>query len=233
MEHSDLTALGKKYSGYIELDPDEEFVCEIKKHPFGYLLVWLVGLFIAVSILAVTIATIYMMSNDRLGLGTDMSAGKPIVAAVGFLIMFLVLVATAITGWIYRHNLVFVTSEKIAEITYVSIFNRKITQLDLSDIQDVAVEQKGIFPRVFGYGTLLVETAGEREDVMFTFAPLPYKCAKQIVGAREVRKGYGNIAPKYQQAQAQQMPPMPAPPQPVGQADPVPSDDISPPDTAN
>lgn len=133
---------------------------------------------------------LYLLTGDRLGIGSDLDVAKPLVAVVGFILEVLILVMTAITAWIFTHNLLLVTNEKIAEITYVSIFNRKITQLDLVDIQNVSVEQKGIFPRIFGYGTLFIETAGERENVTLTYAPYPYQCAKEIVGVREIRKGH-------------------------------------------
>lgn len=189
MDASDLTPMGRKYLGYIEMDDNERLVAEIRKHPFGLLLVWLIGLFIAVSVMLVTIGALYVFSGDRFELGFDLSFARPFIGIIGFIVMLLDILMTGITSWLYRHNIILVTTDKVAEITYVSIFNRKITQLDLADIQDVAVEQKGIFPRVFGYGTLLIETAGEQENVHFTYAPFPYQCAKGIVGARESRKG--------------------------------------------
>lgn len=210
MEKSDLSAIGRRYSNFMDMDDNEQLVCEIKKHPFGLLLVWLVGLFIAVAVLTVTIVSLWALTGDHFGVGSDLDVAKPIVGVIGFILVVLVLIATGISSYIYRHNVILVTSDKIAEITYVSIFNRKITQLDLADIQDVAVEQKGIFPRIFGYGTLLIETAGELENVLFTYAPYPYKCAKEIVNARETRKGYG----ARQAQQAYQMPPMPPAPLP-------------------
>ncbi len=194
MQEQELSALGRKNRNFIEFDEQESMICEIHKHPFGLLIVWLVGFFIAVSILAVTIATWYFLGGDSLGVGTELNFIRPIIVILGFFIILLVLGATGVKAWIYQHNMLLVTSEKIAEFTYISIFNRKITQLDLSDIQDVAVEQKGILPRIFGYGTILIETAGEHENVLITYAPLPYNCAKQIVGAREIRKSGGLAA---------------------------------------
>jgi len=68
---------------------------------------------------------------------------------------------------------------------YKTIFDRKISQLGIGDVQDVTVTQKGIFARIFNYGTLVIETAGEQVNYIFTYTPRPYETAKQIVGSHE------------------------------------------------
>lgn len=90
-----------------------------------------------------------------------------------------------IAAVIYNNSVVFVTSEKIVQVLYISLFNRKISQLGIGDVQDVTVQQVGIFPRIFNYGTLVVETAGEQQNYTFTYTPRPYESAKAIVGAHE------------------------------------------------
>ena len=86
-----------------------------------------------------------------------------------------------------------VTSEKLAQLLNPSLFNRKISQLSIGDVQDVSVHQNGIFPHIFDYGTVVIETAGEQQNYTFTFAPEPYKCAQAMVNAHEENlKLYGN-----------------------------------------
>jgi uncharacterized membrane protein YdbT with pleckstrin-like domain len=88
---------------------------------------------------------------------------------------------------------ILVTSDKIAHILYRNLVDRKISQLALGDLQDVTVDQKGLLARLFGYGTLVIETAGEQNNFSFNFTPHPYTFAKEIVGAREESiKKYGN-----------------------------------------
>ena len=86
-----------------------------------------------------------------------------------------------------------VTSDKIAQVLYRTIFDRKISQLSIGDVQDVTVTQRGVLARMFNYGTIVIETAGEQQNYTFTFVPDPYMCGKAIVGAHEENlKQYGN-----------------------------------------
>ncbi|MCA9344118.1 PH domain-containing protein, partial [Candidatus Saccharibacteria bacterium] len=72
-------------------------------------------------------------------------------------------------------------------------FNRKISQLSIGDVQDVTVTQKGVLAHLFNYGTLVIETAGEQQNYLFTYIPDPYKHSKLIVGAHEKNLvQYGN-----------------------------------------
>jgi hypothetical protein len=55
------------------------------------------------------------------------------------------------------------------------------------------VTQDGIFPRIFNYGTVVIETAGEQNNYIFTYTPFPYQVSKDIVGAHERNlQRYGN-----------------------------------------
>lgn len=128
-----------------------------------------------------------------MGLGIELGSLRPILIAIGFLLTTFSLIGTAIGAYLYQANVVIVTSEKIAQLLYTTLFDRKISQLSIGDVQDVSVQQKGIFARIFNYGTLVVETAGEQNNYVFTFTPQPYETAKAIVGSHEENlKAFGN-----------------------------------------
>lgn len=101
------------------------------------------------------------------------------------LFVFGTLAVMTIQAILYSNNVIFVTSEKIAQILYINLFNKKISQLSIGDVQDVTVTQKGILAHIFNYGTLVIETAGEQQNYNFTYIPEPYKNSKLIVGAHE------------------------------------------------
>jgi hypothetical protein len=103
------------------------------------------------------------------------------------------LIGTGIGAYLYISNVILVTSEKLAQVLYKSIFNRKISQLSIGDVQDVTVNQVGLTARLFNYGTIIIETAGEQDNYDFTYVPDPYKKSKLIVGSHEVNlTKYGN-----------------------------------------
>lgn len=185
MNPASLSKHAKEVFKRIEFDANEELVAEIRKHPFGLFIIYLIGSLVTISLLAVTIVVAVFANGDRLGTGFDLSAGQPIVLLIGGLLIIVSVVMTIIGAYLYESNVVLVTSEKIAQFLYKTIFDRKISQLSIGDIQDVTVSQVGLFARLFNYGTLVIETAGEQQNYTFTYTPNPYQASKEIVGAHE------------------------------------------------
>jgi hypothetical protein len=185
-----LSSLGQRFFKFIEFDEDEELVLEIRKHPFGLFGIYLTGIIMSLVVMAVILGLNHLMGDASL---RDVEPFRPIILAVGGLIAAGVLIMTAVGAYLYQSNVIFITSEKIAQVLYKNIVDRKISQLSIGDVQDVTVSQKGLFSRIFQYGTLVIETAGEQQNYTFTFVPQPYECAQAIVGSHEsnLRK-YGN-----------------------------------------
>lgn len=193
MQISNLSTRAKKFFDMIEFDENEQLVWEIRKHPFGLFIIYFSGAAISAIIFTFLVLGPMLFSKDFLGLGIELGAVRPIMIGIGFLLTVGGLVGTAIGAYLYQANVVIITSEKIAQLLYTSLFDRKISQLSIGDVQDVSVQQKGIFARMFNYGTLVVETAGEQNNYTFTYTPQPYETGKAIVGSHEENlKTYGN-----------------------------------------
>jgi len=184
-----LSAMGKKYFSLIEFDDNEELLLEIRKHWFGLFMIIVTGTVISFSVLMVMFAA---ASSDFLkDVGLENSRG--LVAFMGYIIFLLTAVLTLISVLLYRSNVIYITNEKIAQVLYINIFNRKVSQLNIGDVQDVTIQQKGIVANSLNYGKLVIETAGEQEPYHFTFVPKPNQAAKVIIQAHEVNlKLYGN-----------------------------------------
>ncbi len=179
-----LSSEGRRYFNLIEFDPNERLVGEIRKHPFGLFLILLTGGFV---MLAMAVAAMIATGFDAEGFFGTESLGslRPVLVITAFLMILATAVATFIAAFLYRSNVIYITSEKLAQVLYISLFNRKISQLSIGDVQDVTVTQKGILAHLFNYGTLVIETAGEQQNYTFTFVPDPYQVSKSIVGAHE------------------------------------------------
>lgn len=188
-----LSPLGKKLFELVEFDDDEELVAEIRKHPFGQFVIELTGTFVSLVVAGSLIAFALNLNNLGFG-GVDQQSNiQAFLIVAGFLLGVLGLVMTVVSMILYRSNVIFITSEKIAQVIYKNIIDRKISQLGIGDVQDVTVHQNGIFARIFNYGTLVIETAGEQENYTFNYVPTPYENAKLIVGTHEVNlRKYGN-----------------------------------------
>lgn len=185
IDPKNLSGVGGKLFELIEFDQDEELVYEIRKHPFGLFLIYFTGIFITVAILVAAMVGGHMLETDSLGTGVDTGRFSPWLIALGFIMAAASVLLTLIGGYIYRSNVVLVTSEKIAQVLYKNIISRKISQLSIGDIQDVTVRQDGLIARLLNYGTLVIETAGEQQNYTFNYTPSPYEAAKAMVGAHE------------------------------------------------
>lgn len=190
MEHQ-TTGIDSKYANLIELDPQEKLICVIRRHIVGLISVYLTGLFISIMVLLGSVLfAIWIDRQPDFGQGSRVGL---IVSVLGIILSALVLFFTYVAGYVFRNSVIIVTTDKIAQVLYKNLIDRKISQLSLGDLQDTTVEQRGLLARLFKYGTLIIETAGEQNNFIFTFTPFPYQCAKDIVGAREMSiKKYGN-----------------------------------------
>lgn len=179
-----LSTEGRKYFKFIEFDAGEELITEIRKHPLGLIIVLLTGAFVVLTLMLAGVF-LGMADFDNILSLQDANSLRPILIFVIALLIIATAVMTFIAAFLYQSNVIFITSEKIAQVVYRSLFNRKISQLSIGDVQDVTVTQKGVLAHYFDYGTLVIETAGEQVNYEFTYVPSPYQASKMIVGAHE------------------------------------------------
>jgi hypothetical protein len=180
-----LSPLGRRLFKYVEFDEDETILAEVHKHPIGVIGIWLTGGFITAAILIVAIMTLSSSLLSSLGLNLSSTAMGGIIIAIVAVLVISMFVGTVIAAFIYKSSTIFVTSDKISEVVYKSIFNRVVTQSGIGNIQDVTVTQKGVLPRLFHYGNLLIETAGETVSPQFTYVPHPHSISRTVIQAHE------------------------------------------------
>jgi uncharacterized membrane protein YdbT with pleckstrin-like domain len=161
--------------------PGEKFICEVKRHPIG-----IVGIYIAISLILITIAIIAFGVVPSL---TNESGNSGLAAQIGAIVFLFILVFSAIFGFIshkvYWGNSWVVTSDSVTQIAQTSLFNRQSSQLALHNIEDVTAEQNGILAQMLNYGVIKAETAGKRAKFVFPYCPNPNYYAKCILEARE------------------------------------------------
>jgi membrane protein YdbS with pleckstrin-like domain len=146
-----------------------------------------IGLVATYAVLVVAIAAIFGLiiaispssfESDAGGLSPSMMA----IIALSALLAALFIIALT---HIYRQSRLIITDKSLVQIMQKTLFSRKVSRLSMSDVEDVSAEQRGIIASLFGYGTLVVQTAGERENFIFTLCPMPQKFADRIIEARQ------------------------------------------------
>jgi len=160
------------------MQPGERVICHIRRHPFGLISIYFMSaLLLVLAFAGAAAATHYL---------TDLTSQQKLwifAAAVFFSIG--VLLYMWIASIIYNGNRWIVTSDSITQISQVGLFNKQTSQLSLGNLEDVTFEQQSVVQSLFGFGTLHVETAGEKSKFVFPFCPKPDHCAREIIQAHE------------------------------------------------
>lgn len=106
------------------------------------------------------------------------------VLSVGIYYMF---VATLLfIGWLdYYLDVAIITNERIIDIDQESLFNRKVSELHFSKVQDATAEVRGIMRTMLNFGNVTVQTAGTQEEFVLDEIPSPYKVAKKIIDLQQ------------------------------------------------
>lgn len=187
MTPENLSPIGKKFFSMIEFDDNEQLHREVRKDPFGLFMIYLGGSLTTLVLFLILVVggAAFDFTGITADTGITASSLSAIIVALGFFLTVGAILITAVAAFLYKNNVVLITSEKITQMLYLSLFNRKISQLSIADVQDVTVRQDGIFAHIFNYGTLTIETAGEQSNYTFTFTPEPYETAKALVGSHE------------------------------------------------
>ena len=162
------------------LEPGEHPLAVVKRHPIGIIglyleaLVGIVAILSLIFIIAPDVLSDFSKQSNRLILGG---------AVFGMAIVALVLL---IATYIYRLSKLLITDKNLIQITQSGLFVRNIARLSIANVEDVNAEQRGILATIFNYGTLQIQTAGERPNFIFKYCPDPNKYAGRINEARQI-----------------------------------------------
>lgn len=110
---------------------------------------------------------------------------QTIISLIGFFILGFIILLVLGTIWIWRRNKIIITDHHIVEIDQIGLFNRTVSTLRLEEIQDISAKLNGPIQNMLGYGTIIIQTAGERENFIFDFVPNPYELERDILEARK------------------------------------------------
>jgi hypothetical protein len=164
----------------VVLQPGERVVGEVKRHPFGIIRLY-AGVVLAVALAA---GLGFLVLPGMLQSSNDSSAMTQVYIGLALLITIMVL-GLGVATTVYWQNMWVVTTDSITQITQSGLFSRQVSQLSMDNLEDVTVDQNGIIPHIFNFGTLKVESAGERSKFMFIFCPNPNAWARDILDIHE------------------------------------------------
>lgn len=81
----------------------------------------------------------------------------------------------------YYLDIAIITNDRIIDIEQKGLFGRSISELDLTRVQDVHSEIKGIVATLFSFGNVTVQSAAEDKNFIFHQVPNPHRARQRIL----------------------------------------------------
>ncbi len=171
-------------------EPGEKLIFRTKKHPFGLVVMYLEALF---GFILASGLMLYLVPGF---FGEDQQVAAKswvliIVALFGAIMVVILLVVT----YIYSSNELILTDRNVTQIIRNGLFDKQVSQLSLNNVEDVTAEKHGLFPMLFNFGQVRVETAGEQNNFHFQYCPRPNHYGQLLLDTRAECIGRGNSPP--------------------------------------
>ncbi|MFH1292005.1 MAG: PH domain-containing protein [bacterium] len=74
-----------------------------------------------------------------------------------------------------------VTNDRMVDVNQITLFARKIAEVDLYQIQDISSEIRGFFATIFKYGNVDVQTAGSVPKFSMENVPNPHELRRLLL----------------------------------------------------
>lgn len=159
------------------LEKDEEVLFILKKH----LLVLLKPAFYTILALALWVSGIVFLGFSKIT--------SSFILLIIFLLWIVIVITYAFYEWvIWDFDIYILTDKRIIDVDQKTLFSRSVAEATLDKIQDVTVSEVGLFQTLFNYGNVLVQTAGEDNNITFAKISSPQKVQKNIIEAAQASK---------------------------------------------
>jgi hypothetical protein len=175
------TSLERQRANSIEgVGANESILAEVHKHPFGIILLYIqAGLALALALGLFYFLLPSFVSEEN---SARVNGILLIVTVVAISITLLILFVASL---IYRQSYLIITDKNVTQVLQIGLFKRQVSELSMANVEDVTAEQRGIFATIFNFGKLVIETAGEQNNFIFTYCPRPNYYGKLVLDTRQ------------------------------------------------
>lgn len=166
----------------LELQNNEHVIMYIRKH-------WIFILLESISVFALFAAPVVLVLFFQFSSYFE----DVFIFGVSLFKMFNVLIYVwAILCWLlltdrfvkYSLNFWVLTNRRIIETELKTLFDRKLSTLELQDVEDITVSVSGFIRTIIGYGSLEVQTAGTMREFIASDIYMPVKVQEAIFEAK-------------------------------------------------
>lgn len=147
-------------------EDNERIILMLRHHPIVNIR-W-----ILISIILLTGPTLLSV----FGVFSLLPSGFPLVITLAW---YLFVGAYAIEGFLsWCFNVYIVTTMRIVEINFSNLINKKVSDAEVTKIQDVSYTLGSFMRTMFNFGNVFIQTAADVQEFKFDSVPNPEKVAK-------------------------------------------------------
>jgi hypothetical protein len=127
---------------------------------------------ILISLILLTVPTLLSV----FGVFSLLPSGFPLVITLAW---YLFVSAYSIEGFLsWYFNVYIVTTMRIVEINFSNLINKKVSDAEVTKIQDVSYTSGSFMRTMFNFGNVFIQTAADVQEFKFDSVPNPEKVAK-------------------------------------------------------
>ena len=165
----------------VKLQNDETVVREVRRHPAA----------VTLQIVADVIGGILLVL-----LINWLSGVVPSLSTLWNIAYVVVILGALLIGFVafyrYRNDVWLITNQRIVNSVKTSPFNHSISSTDLINVQDIAIQKKGILATTFNFGDVVCQTASTKGNFTFRGVPNPTQLLEEVDKLRdEARRSTG------------------------------------------
>ncbi len=154
-------------------DKDEKIILMLRQHPIVNI-PW-----IFISVLIFLCPSILRM----IGFFEFLPENYQHILTLVFLLVSFTYAMEGFFSWYF--NVFFITTKRVMDVDFYNLINRKVTDAELKNIQDVTYMTNGAIGTVFNFGDVVVQTASEIPELIFQNVPSPERVANVLDDLRK------------------------------------------------
>lgn len=155
-------------------EKSEKVLDIIRKHWFVYFIFWLIVLLMSIPVVFVIV--FWISSPERF---TPFWINILILFGPIYSLFILGLLIYGFTD--FYLDIYVVTDRRVVDISQNGFFRRTISELNVTEIQDVNAEVNGFMATLLHFGNVHIQTASEKPNFVFELIPHPYEVSKKIL----------------------------------------------------
>lgn len=146
-------------------DKEEKIILLLRQHPIvnlGWIILSVI-LFLCPSFIQGT------------GILSLLPSGYPLIIKMVWYLGTFAYAMEGFFGWYF--NVFLVTNRRIIDVDFFNLINKRVSDAEIEKIQDVTYATGGVVGTIFNYGSVLIQTASETQELAFERVPDPEKVA--------------------------------------------------------